>query len=164
MRPGAGPTRSGVWQAAPVAPLTISWDEVARRLAPARSYWLVTTDPSGAPHAVPVWGAVAGGALHCFTSRETVKARHLARDPRVTIHLESAEHVVIVDGTFDTLGAPSDHPDVVRELDQKYPDPGDAEYLPSHDPSIDVLYRLVPLRARLWDLSEFESSQRRWHA
>ena len=147
-----------------MAPATISWDEVAHRLAPARSYWLVTTDPSGAPHAVPVWGAVVDGALHCYTSRNTVKSRNLARDPRVTIHLESAEHVVIVDGTFELLGPPSDHPAVVRKLDQKYPDPDDAVYLPSNDPSVDVLYRLVPRQARLWDLSDFESSQRRWHA
>ncbi len=147
-----------------MAPATISWDEVADRLAPARSYWLVTIGPSGAPHAVPVWGAVVGGALHCYTSQSTVKARHLSRDPRVTIHLEPAEHVVIVDGTFAILGPPSDHPDVVRALDRKYPDPEDAVYLPSHDPTVDVLYRLVPLRARLWDLSDFDGSQQRWHA
>ena len=147
-----------------MAPATISWDEVADRLAPARSYWLVTISPSGAPHAVPVWGAVVDGALHCYTSQDTVKARHLTRDPRVTIHLESAEHVVVVDGTFDTLGPPADHPDVVRALDRKYPDPADAVYLPSHDPTVDVLYRLVPLRARLWDLSAFDGSQQRWHA
>ena len=44
------------------------------------------------------------------------------------------------------------------------PDPADAVYLPSHDPTVDVLYRLVPLRARLWDLSDFDGSQQRWHA
>jgi len=147
-----------------VAPAKISWDEVAGRLAPARSYWLATIGPSGAPHTVPVWGAVVGGALHCFTSQSTVKARHLAHDPRVTIHLESAEEVVIVEGTFDSLGPPSNHPDVVKALDQKYPSPDDAGYLPSHDPTVDVLYRLVPLRAQLWDLSDFDGSQQRWHA
>jgi len=34
----------------------LSWPEVAARLTAARTYWLCTTTPSGAPHAVPVWG------------------------------------------------------------------------------------------------------------
>src|SRR5258705_13386092 len=29
---------------------TMTWAEVAARLAPARTYWLGTTTPSGAPH------------------------------------------------------------------------------------------------------------------
>ena len=42
---------------------TMSWAEVAERLAAARTYWLGTTTVSGAPHAAPVWGAVTGGTL-----------------------------------------------------------------------------------------------------
>jgi hypothetical protein len=30
--------------------------EVAARVAPARSYWLVTVSPAGAPHGSPGWG------------------------------------------------------------------------------------------------------------
>ncbi len=146
------------------APVRVSWDDVARRLAPARSYWLVTIDPAGAPHAVPVWGAVADGALHCYTSRSTAKAKHLVRDPRVVVHLESAEHVVVVDGTLEDLGRPSGHPGVLQALDEKYPDPEDAVYLPSHDPSFDVLYRLHPVHVRMWELEDFDASQQRWHA
>ena len=37
---------------------TVTWPEVAARLAAARSYWLCTTMPSGSPHACPVWGVV----------------------------------------------------------------------------------------------------------
>jgi len=36
----------------------MTWDEVAGRLAAARSYWVGSTTASGAPHAAPVWGAV----------------------------------------------------------------------------------------------------------
>jgi hypothetical protein len=41
----------------------MDWPEVAARLAGSRNYWLGTTLPSGAPHAAPVWGVVAGQTL-----------------------------------------------------------------------------------------------------
>lgn len=142
----------------------IQWSDVAPRLASARNYWLATVDAEGAPHAVPVWGAVVNGALHLYTERRTTKAHNIARDPRVVVHLESAEEVVIVDGTLDDLGQPSEHPAVLKALDDKYPTPEDAGYLPSNEPAFDVLYRLRPARARLWELADFEGSQRRWRA
>lgn len=37
----------------PVPDDVLSWSEVAARLAVARTYWLCTTMPSGAPHAAP---------------------------------------------------------------------------------------------------------------
>jgi hypothetical protein len=74
---------------------SMTWTEVAGRLAAARSYWLGSTTPSGAPHAAPVWGAVTGETLYLYSERSTVKARNLAADPRVVIHLESAEDVLI---------------------------------------------------------------------
>ena len=73
----------------------LTWTEVARRLAGARTYWLGTTMPSGAPHAAPVWGAVAGETLYLYSERSTVKARNLAADPRAVVHLESGEDVLI---------------------------------------------------------------------
>ena len=83
---------------------TVSWPEIATRLAAARSYWLCTTMPSGAPHAAPVWGVVIRGTLYLYSERRTVKARNLAADPRVVVHLESAEDVVIVRGTAVDMG------------------------------------------------------------
>ena len=74
----------------------LSWPQVAACLAAARNYWLCTTTPAGAPHAAPVWGVVTGGTLYLYSERRTVKARNLAADPRVVVHLESGEDVVIV--------------------------------------------------------------------
>ncbi len=72
-----------------VAENVLSWPQVAARLAAARSYWLCTTTPAGAPHAAPVWGVVTGGTLYLYSERRTVKARNLAADARVVVHLES---------------------------------------------------------------------------
>ena len=85
----------------------MTWAEVADRLAAARTYWLGTTTGSGAPHAAPVWGAVTAGTLYLYSERSTVKARNLAIDPRVVIHLESGEDVLIVHGVAEDLGPPA---------------------------------------------------------
>jgi nitroimidazol reductase NimA-like FMN-containing flavoprotein (pyridoxamine 5'-phosphate oxidase superfamily) len=137
---------------------------VAGRLAPARSYWLATSDAVGAPHVAPVWGAVVADDLYFFSERRTVKARHVATNPQVAVHLESAEDVVIVRGRLEDVGLPQDHADVLTALEAKYPAPEDAQYLPPSDPDFDVLWRLRPQRAMLWRLDDYDESQARWRS
>src|SRR6201993_3548912 len=108
---------------------TMTWTEVAGRLAAARTYWLGSTTASGAPHAAPVWGVVTGETLYLYSERSTVKARNLAADPRVVIHLESGEDVLIVRGTAEDLGPPAQVPAVVKALSAKYTRPEDRPYL-----------------------------------
>jgi Pyridoxamine 5'-phosphate oxidase len=116
---------------------TMTWAQVAGRLAAARNYWLVTTSPSGAPHAAPVWGVVTGDLLHAlYRERSTVKARNLAADPRAVVHLESGDDVLIVRGVAEDLGEPSRHPAVVAALAAKYTRPAAQQYLPSADPTL----------------------------
>ena len=142
----------------------LSWAEVAGRLAAARNYWLNTTTPSGAPHAAPVWGAVAGQTLYLYSERSTVKARNIAADPRVVVHLESGEDVVIIRGTAEDLGVPAQVPEVVAALAAKYTAPGDRQYLPDADPDFDVVYAIRPRSAMVWRLADYAASQRRWSA
>lgn len=141
---------------------TLTWSEVSSRLAPSRSYWLGTTTPSGAPHAAPVWGVVLDQTLYLYSQRSTVKARNIAADPRVVVHLENADDVVIVCGVAEDLGTPAQVSPVVSALDAKYTDPGDQQYLPSADPAFDVVYAIRPRSVLIWRLAEFETSQRRW--
>lgn len=141
-----------------------SWDEVADRLRVSRSYWLSTTAADSSPHVAPVWGVVLGEALHLYSERRTAKARHVAADPRVVVHLESADDVVIVHGVLEDLGRPEDLPEVVATLSEKYAASEDAAYLPAADPDFDVVWRLVPQRALLWQLPDFDGTQARWDA
>jgi Pyridoxamine 5'-phosphate oxidase len=140
----------------------MDWAEVAKRLASARNYWLGTTTVGGAPHAAPVWGVVVDGQFYIYSERHTAKARHLLQDPRAVVHLESAEHVVIVHGQMIDMGRPIDVPEVVDALSVKYKAPEDEPYLPSADNTFDVLYLLQPERALLWELSDYDASQQRW--
>jgi Pyridoxamine 5'-phosphate oxidase len=143
---------------------TMTWAEVSERLAAARTYWLDTTLPSGGPHAAPVWGVVIDGILYLYTVRSTVKARNLAADPRVVIHLESAEDVLIVRGTAEDLGPPAQVPAVVGALSAKYTRPEDLPYLPEADPGFDVVYAIRPQSAMAWRMSDYFATQRRWKA
>jgi hypothetical protein len=67
-----------------------------------------------------------------------------------------------VNGTLADLRLPQAHTDVLAALETKYSAPEDAGYLPSNDASFDVLWRLVPRRAMLWRLDDYEGSQARW--
>ncbi len=140
----------------------MGWAEVSARLAAARTYWLGTATPSGAPHAVPVWGVVTGGTLYLYSERSTAKARNLAANPRVVVHLESGEDVVIVRGIAEDLGTPGQVPSVVAALAAKYTRPEDRQYLPGTDPDFDVVYAIRPQSAMAWRLDDYAASQRRW--
>ena len=142
----------------------LTWPEVASRLAPWRSYWLGTTTPSGAPHAAPVWGAVLDDVFYVFSDRSTVKSRNIAAEPRVIVHLESGEEVLIVRGIADDVGGPAELPDVVACFAAKYTGRDDRQYLPGVDPAADVIYALRPRSAMMWQLADYERSQQRWSA
>ncbi len=140
----------------------MTWAEVSARLSAARNYWLGTTTPGGAPHAAPVWGVVTGETLYLYSERSTVKARNLAADPRVVVHLESGEDVLIVRGIAADLGVPAGIPAVVTALAAKYSSPQDRKYLPDSDPDFDVIYAIRPRSAMAWRLDDYAASQRRW--
>jgi len=133
-------------------------------LAPARTYWLGTSNLDGSPHATPVWGIVLDDRFYIYSERTTLKSRNLAQDCRAVIHLESGEEVVIVHGTFDDLGPLGELPEVIEALSSKYDAVEDAQYLPSHDESFDVLYLLRPEKALLWSLADYDNTQQRWSA
>jgi PPOX class probable F420-dependent enzyme len=141
---------------------SMTWTEVADRLAEARTYWLGSTTASGAPHAAPVWGVVTGETLYLYSERSTVKARNLAADPRVVVHLESGEDVLIVRGVAEDLGPPAAVPSVVTALAAKYTRPQDQQYLPDYDPDFDVVWAIRPRSAMAWRLDDYDASQRRW--
>jgi hypothetical protein len=77
----------------------LTFEHVRQRLAGSRTYWLSTVRPDGRPHAVPVWGVLLVDRMHFGGGRATRKARNLAENPSVVLHTESADDVVILEGT-----------------------------------------------------------------
>ena len=77
----------------------IGWAESIDRLRAAEAYWLATTGPDRAPHVVPVWGVIVGDDLYLETGApSTKKARNLAAEPSVAVHLDGVNDALIVLG------------------------------------------------------------------
>jgi PPOX class probable F420-dependent enzyme len=81
----------------------LPWSWAEERLEAARNYWIGTARSDGRPHAAPVWGLWIDDAILFSTSPRSRKGRNLARDPRVVVHLESGDEVVIVEGEVEQV-------------------------------------------------------------
>jgi nitroimidazol reductase NimA-like FMN-containing flavoprotein (pyridoxamine 5'-phosphate oxidase superfamily) len=84
----------------------VPWSWAVEQLQAARNYWFCTTRPDGRPHAVPAWAVWVDDALYFDGSPETRRARNLAQRPALTVHLESGDQVVILEGEAREAGRP----------------------------------------------------------
>lgn len=135
---------------------TLPWDWAAEQLERSKNYWVCTTCPDGRPHAMPVWGLWNDGAIWFSTGRTTRKARNLAENPRLTIHLESGDDVVILEGTVAEVKEKGELQRLLELYKAKYNvDP------PLLEPST-VNYRLAPSKALGWRERSFPKSATRW--
>ena len=105
----------------------VSWSWAVERLEQARNYWFSTTRPDGRPHAMPAWAVWLDGALYFDGSPETRRGRNLAVNPAITVHLESGDQVVILEGQALEAGRPD--PAFAQRLAAAY----EAKYGASHD-------------------------------
>ena len=129
----------------------LDWAWATERLGPARNYWVSTTSPDGRPHAMPVWGIWLDGRIFFGTGANSAKARNLAANPAVVVHLESGEDVVIVEGTVEEV---VDEP-LAERVNVAYKDKYDWRAEPG-DPS--PLYAVHPRRAYAWTEREYPRS------
>lgn len=84
----------------------LTWEWVAAQLSAARHYWLCSVHPDGRPHVIPRWGVFLDGKFYYDGSPETRHARNIAKNPRVSLHLESGSDVVIIEGESAPAGKP----------------------------------------------------------
>jgi hypothetical protein len=94
----------------------LEWSFVEEQMAVARNFWVCTVRPDGRPHAMPVWGIWLDGVFYHGGGTETRRARNLARNPDVVVHLESGDHVVIMEGATEIITDPV----VGARLDEHY--------------------------------------------
>jgi pyridoxine/pyridoxamine 5'-phosphate oxidase len=132
----------------------LDWAWAVERLTASRNYWIVTADEDGRPRAIPVWGLWFDDAVVFGTNERSRKARNLDRDPRVVVHLESGNEVVILEGTAETVELTGEMSD---ELHAKYdwrPEPGTDDST--------RWYRLRPGRAQAWLEQDYTRSATRF--
>lgn len=96
----------------------LTWEYVAGQLNDARHYWLCSVRPDGRPHCVPRWCVYLDGRIYYDGSPETRHARNIMENPHVSLHLESGERAIILEGTSAPAGKPS--PELASSLAAAY--------------------------------------------
>jgi hypothetical protein len=124
----------------------LEWAWADERLTGARNYWIATAGP----HATPVWGLWQDGGLLFSCGARSRKARALAADPRIVVHLESGDEVVIVEGVAEPTSATESD---VEAYESKY------AYRPSAG---EGWYRVVPTRTLAWRETDYPRSATRF--
>ena len=127
----------------------LPWSWAEEQLAQARNYWISTTHADGRPHAVPVWGVWVDGAVWFGTSPASAKGRNMTRDPRIVVHLESGDDVVILEGEVEFPTGPV--PDAVAQAYEK-----------KYNHRVERLFSLRPRVAQTWTESDFPRNATRW--
>jgi hypothetical protein len=136
----------------------LAWSWVEEQMGKSRNYWICSTRPVGRPHAVPVWGVWLEGNLYFGSDRQARKARNLAANPEVVVHLESGDDTVIFEGTVEEV---TDKPILARMASAtaaKYP-----PFTPDPEPPPgQITYVLRPRVAFAWREKDFPTSATRW--
>jgi hypothetical protein len=96
----------------------LPWEWATERLSKARTYWIATTRPTGRPHIRPVWGIWFDNTLYFSTG--SLAAQNLATQSAITVHLESGNEVVIIEGVAQQVNNASLLEQVVSLYNQKY--------------------------------------------
>jgi pyridoxine/pyridoxamine 5'-phosphate oxidase len=128
-----------------------------KRLEKARNYWICTARPDGRPHSIPVWGFWIDGGIYFGTARSSRKARNLVNNPALSIHLESGDDVVILEGA----AAEVDLSD--KSLFKKLDDASRAKYkMPLMVVPEGVFYAVRPRVVLAWTEKDFPNNATRW--
>ena len=101
--------------------VAMSPDEVAALLAEGRKLQLATINQDGTPHLVAMFYTMIGGQIAFWTYRASLKARNLARDPRLSCLVEAGEEYfelrgVQVSGAARCVADPAGVLDIGRRI------------------------------------------------
>ena len=134
----------------------LPWSHAEERLVRSRNYWICTSRPDARPHSIPVWGFWIEGALYFGTAATSRKGKNLARNPAISVHLESGDDVVILEGVAVEV---NDKP-TLKKIDEaskkKYKMP--LMMIPGET----VVYCVRPNVALAWTEKDFPKSATRW--
>jgi PPOX class probable F420-dependent enzyme len=95
---------------------------VNRRLRQEQVIWLTAVDSRNTPQPRPVWFHWDGKTVLIFSEKEKAKLRHIARNPRVALNLNTDEEggdVAVLIGEGKILQDPPD-PNRVKAYIRKY--------------------------------------------
>ena len=82
----------------------LPWGSVEAQLTAAKLFWVATTTADGRPRVRPVDGTWFEGAIYVGGSPETAWVRDILANSSVSVHLDSTDGVVIVEGVAESGG------------------------------------------------------------
>ncbi len=88
------------------------------RLESERNLWLATLHPDGKPHLVPIWFVWLADKVYLCTSKTSVKARNISRNPDVVFALQDGDDPVVVHASAKILPEPPEA--VISEFIKKF--------------------------------------------
>lgn len=136
----------------------LPWTFVVDCMSKSRNYWVSTTRPDGRPHAMPVWGVWMNDTLYFGTARSSVKGRNLAAHPAISVHTESGDEAVIIEGIAEEVTDRVEFNAYTAATAEKYAGmPAEAE----PDPGT-VIYKVNPKVILAWREKDFPVSSTRW--
>jgi hypothetical protein len=140
----------------------LPWSHVNERMTQSMHYWICTVGPDCRPHITPVDGLWLDGKLYFGGSPKTRRNRDLAGNPTATVHLDSSDDVVILQG--NTYLQTPDHKTAIqlsKASAAKYgyaPQPEEYERSGVHvfDPLTVFAWKQFPKDVTRWQFSERE--------
>ena len=133
----------------------LPWSHAEERLVRSKNYWICTSRPDGRPHSAPVWGFWHAGALYFGTHRDTRKARNLAQNRRLSVHLESGDDVVILEGDAE----PVDQKALAKQLDSVSREKYGMPMMVTPDT---IAYCVRPRVVLAWTEQDYPNNATRW--
>lgn len=135
----------------------LTWDWVDAQMHNARNYWIGSVCDDGRPHSVPVWGAWVEGNLYFGTDKKSVKARNIARDNRVVMHLDSGDEAVIFEGTVVEANVSES---LLKTITERYTEKYDLD--PQLEETDDLLLLLIPNKVIAWLERDYPATATYW--
>ena len=128
----------------------LPWSWAVERLEAAHNYWIASASVGRGPAAKPVWGLWREGIFFFNTGERSRTARDLVDDPRVVVHLESGDEVVMLEGSVEVV-----------EGNVEISDAYDAKYS-VRIPDGSSWYGVRPRRAFAWREKDYPKSATRF--
>jgi len=117
--------------------------------AGARTAAVATTRADGSPHVVPVWFIVDGDALVFTCAGASVKARNLARDPRIAMSVDDEAFpyaFATVSGRAEIVERPDDFLAWTTRIAHRYVGAARADEYGRRDAELDDWLVRVPMQ------------------
>jgi nitroimidazol reductase NimA-like FMN-containing flavoprotein (pyridoxamine 5'-phosphate oxidase superfamily) len=139
----------------------LDWEWARERLEVALVYWVASIRPEGGPHVMPTWGVWLDERFWFEGGMGTRRARNIAHNPAIVVHVEQGDDAVIVEGMAEMTRSPD--ADLAARLVEGY-----GKYRTSHGYTADPanwesggLWAMRPTLAFAW--SKYPQDATRWH-